>query len=100
VLVALTTTLSAPAQQPPAPAGASAEAAAPESAAAPAATEGTLHKPTLKAGEKKPEKKKVTRQVAWTDDSARRRAIKTRGDMGGADGWRAHKRGARARSED
>ncbi len=68
-------------------------------AAAPAASEGTLHKPALKPGEKKPEKK-VTRQVAWTDDSARRRAIKTRGDMGGGDGWRAHKAGARVRSED
>jgi translation initiation factor IF-2 len=79
-----------------------ADAAAPP-AAAPTATERTLHKPTLKAGEKKPEKKtekKVPRQVAWTDDNARRRAIKTRGDTGGGDGWRAHKAGARARSED
>ncbi len=75
--------------------------ATPPAAAAPATTDGTLHKPTLKPGEKKPEKKtKVTRQVAWTDDSARRRAIKTRGDTGGADGWRAHKAGAKARAED
>ena len=82
-------------------AAAGAAGAATPLAAAPATTEGTLHKPTLKPGEKKPEKKtekKITRQVAWTDDSARRRAIKTRGDMGG-EGWRAHK-GARARSED
>jgi translation initiation factor IF-2 len=78
-----------------------APAAAPSTAAA--TTEGTLHKPTLKAGEKKPEKKaekKVTRQVAWTDDSAKRRAIKTRGDIGGADGWRAHKAGSKVRSEE
>jgi translation initiation factor IF-2 len=80
-----------------------ADAAASALAAPAAATEGTLHKPALKAGEKKPERKterKVTRQVAWTDDSARRRAIKTRGDTGGADGWRAHRAGVKARPED
>jgi translation initiation factor IF-2 len=82
---------------------ASGAVAAATGTAAPAATDGTLHKPALKPGEKKPEKKaekKVTRQVAWTDDSARRRAIKTRGDLGGGEGWRAHKAGTRVRSED
>jgi translation initiation factor IF-2 len=74
-----------------------------EPAATAVTTDGTLHKPTLKPGEKRPEKKsekKVTRQVAWTDDSARRRAIKTRGDFGGADGWRAHKAAVKVRSEE
>jgi translation initiation factor IF-2 len=78
------------------------EAATPPPAA-PGATDGTLHKPAVKPGEKKPEKKterKVTRQVAWTDDSARRRAIKTRGDTGGADGWRAHRGGVKTKSEE
>ncbi len=86
-----------------APAAPVAQGATAPAAGAPAGTEGTLHKPALKPGEKKPEKKaekKVTRQVAWTDDSARRRAIKTRGDSGGGDGWRTHKAGARGRSEE
>jgi len=71
--------------------------------AAPAPTEGTLHRPAPKPGEKKPEKKtekKLTRQVSWTDDSARRRAVKTRGDVGGAEGWRAHKAGLKVRTEE
>ena len=57
-----------------------------------AATDGTLHAP--KAGEPKADKKakKVKQTTILRDDSARRRTIKTRGDMGGGvGGW--HGRG-------
>ena len=58
--------------------------------------EGTLHKPAAKPGdaEKKSAKKPAKTQavlgaVAWQgDDAAKKRAIKTRGDTGGASGWR------------
>ena len=58
--------------------------------------EGTLHKPAAKPGEadkklaKKPAKAQaVLGAVAWQgDDAAKKRAIKTRGDAGGASGWR------------
>jgi len=70
--------------------------AAPVAAGVPAAarTEGTLHKPTLKAGDKpKTEKKakKPVKEVVWRDESVKRRSIKTRGDMGGGMGWRTRK---------
>jgi translation initiation factor IF-2 len=68
-----------------------AERAAPPPAAAPAAA-GTLHAP--KAGEPKTDKKakKVKQTTIMRDDTARRRTIKTRGDMGGGvAGW--HGRG-------
>ena len=73
-----------------------APAAAPAVAgvAATARTEGTLHKPTLKAGDKpKTEKKakKPVKEVVWRDESVKRRSIKTRGDMGGGMGWRTRK---------
>jgi len=63
-------------------------------AAAPAAapSEGTLHAPKAKAEEGKTEKKakKVKTTTVLRDDSARRRMIKTRGDMGGGvGGWHA-----------
>ena len=63
-------------------------------AAAPAASEGTLHAPKLKADEGKGEKrsKKVKTTTVLRDDSVRRRMIKTRGDAGGGvGGW--HGRG-------
>ena len=67
-----------------------AERAAPAAAAAVPVTDGTLHAP--KAGEPKTDKKvkKVKQTTILRDDSARRRTIKTRGDMGGG-GW--HGRG-------
>ncbi len=58
-----------------------------ESASA-AGVSGTLHKPAAKPGEeeKKPGKKAPG---AWKDDAAKKRGIKTRGDVGGgAGGWR------------
>ncbi len=60
--------------------------------AAPALTEGTLHKPALKPGDKpKADKKTVKKAVVWKDETAKRRGIKTRGDMSGGFGWRQRK---------
>jgi translation initiation factor IF-2 len=59
------------------------------------ATEGTLHKPKVDEaakGDKKSPKKKTT--TIWKDETAKRRTIKTRGDVGGASGWHTPK-GAR-----
>ena len=66
-----------------------------EQAAPAAATDGTLHKPKVddaaKVDKKSPKKKTTT---IWKDESAKRRTIKTRGDVGGASGWHTPK-GAR-----
>jgi len=67
-----------------------AKAAAP--GAAPAPTEGTLHAPKPTTGEAKGERraKKSRPATFMRDDSARRRTMKTRGDMGGGvAGWHA-----------
>ncbi|MBE0624483.1 MAG: translation initiation factor IF-2 [Burkholderiales bacterium] len=59
------------------------------------ATDGTLHKPKVDEaakGDKKSPKKKTT--TIWKDETAKRRTIKTRGDVGGASGWHTPK-GAR-----
>ena len=59
------------------------------------ATDGTLHKPKVDEaakGDKKAPKKKTT--TIWKDEAAKRRTIKTRGDVGGASGWHTPK-GAR-----
>jgi len=69
---------------------AAAKGAAP--GAAPAATEGTLHAPKPTTGEPKGERraKKSRPATFMRDDSARRRTMKTRGDMGGGvAGWHA-----------
>ncbi|HXZ49849.1 MAG TPA: translation initiation factor IF-2 [Usitatibacter sp.] len=72
-------------------------------AAAGATSEGTLHKPVLKPGEKaekKPAKRAARPASAWVDDQARRRAMKTRGDVsGGREAWRS-RAGARHRGEE
>ncbi|MEP7156126.1 MAG: translation initiation factor IF-2 [Betaproteobacteria bacterium] len=64
----------------------------------PVVSEGTLHKPVLKPGEKddKSDKKAVKKPVkpvtSWKDEMAKRRTIKTRGDAsGGRDGWRGRR---------
>ena len=67
-------------------------------------TEGTLHKPAAKAEvkpaeAKKEEKKPGVKEVksgklasSWSEDAAKKRALKTRGDtLGGAAGWRGPK---------
>ena len=56
-----------------------------------ATTEGTLHRPAAKPGEKADKKpaKKAVKPSTWVDEAAKRRTIKTRGDSsGGRDGWR------------
>ena len=64
-------------------------------AAAPAATDGTLHNALIyqpaNTDNTSPKKKTTT---IWKDESAKRRTIKTRGDVGGASGWHTPK-GAR-----
>jgi translation initiation factor IF-2 len=78
---------SAPAPQPP--------------QAAPAAPVGTLHKPAAKPADKdKKIAKKPVRQVVWRDEAAKRRTIKTRGDSGGAFGWRERKAGRHGHREE
>ncbi len=54
-------------------------------------TEGTLHKPATKPGEKPPKPKTAKKSdTAWKDESARRRGLKTRGDDSrGGQGWHA-----------
>lgn len=70
------------------------------------ASEGTLHRPAAKLGDaktdKKPPKKPVkTASAAWAEESARRRAIKTRGDAsGGREGWRSPRGRARHGDDD
>jgi translation initiation factor IF-2 len=69
-----------------------------------APTEGTLHKPAVKPGEKsvKPKEKvaKKTGTTTWKDESAKRRGLKTRGGDPGGQGWHARSgRGAKHKSE-
>ena len=53
-----------------------------------ATTEGTLHKPASKANEKAAKPKPVKKPDAWKDESAKRRGLKTRGDVsGGGQSW-------------
>ena len=80
---------------------------APEPAAPAAATTGTLHKPATKPAAKpadgrKDDKKPGVKEVksgklasSWSEDAAKRRALKTRGDTGGGAGWRGGPRGHR-----
>ena len=73
---------------------------------APAATEGTLHKPAVSPAEKaaKAEKKgaKKTKETtgAWSDQVTKKRGIKVRGDVGGGDGWRERKARHKAAAEE
>jgi translation initiation factor IF-2 len=81
---------------------------APEPVApAPVATPGTLHKPAAKPaakpGEaKKDDKKPGVKEVksgklasSWSEDAAKKRALKTRGDVAPSSGWRGGPRGHR-----
>ncbi len=89
---------------------AAAEAAAKAAEAKPAAAtltakkEGTLHRPAAKPGEKRADRttKKAPGQV-FQEEAARRRALKLRGDTGGAaatPGWRGPKMGGRHRDDE
>jgi len=81
---------------------AAAAAAAPAPAVTTAApTDTTLHKPKVADGAQGDKKKKPVTTV-WKDESAKRRTIKTRGDVQGASGWHArnrHKGGGGGQSE-
>ena len=83
-----------PAEAPPAEAEVAKPVAAEPPAAVTAATpaagvEGTLHKPAVKPEKtEKKTAKKPAKEVIWSDDSVKKRSIKTRGDMSGGLGWR------------
>jgi translation initiation factor IF-2 len=79
---------------------AAAQAAAAGPAAQPATPGTTLHKPkTAEAAEKKA--KKPAKQVTvWRDESAKKRAIKTRGDTTGGTGWHQPKGGRHRHADD
>jgi translation initiation factor IF-2 len=77
-------------------AAAEAEKTKAQEAAAPSTT-GTLHKPAGKPDKKDEKQKKAT--TAWKEEAAKKRAIKTRGDTGGASGWRGAKGGGRHRHQ-
>jgi len=66
------------------------------------ATEGTLHRPAAKPGEKRERVTKKAPGHVFQEEAARRRALKLRGDTGGAaaTGWRGPKIGGRHRDED
>lgn len=64
---------------------------------APPGPTGTLHKPAGKPDKKDEKQKKAV--TAWKEEAAKKRAIKTRGDAGGASGWRGAKGGGRARGQ-
>ncbi len=78
----------------------------------PAGIKGTIHKPAAKPGApgatttaaKPGDKKQVKSEKlssSWADDAAKKRALKTRGDSGGARaGWRAPRGGRRGERDD
>jgi translation initiation factor IF-2 len=82
---------------------AAAAAAAKPAAAAKSATEGTLHRPAAKAGEKRDKPIKKAPGQVFQEEAARRRALKLRGDVtGGAatTGWRGPKGGRQVRDDE
>src|SRR3954469_3463164 len=64
-------------------------------------TEGTLHKPASKPNEKAAKPKPTKKPDAWKDESAKRRGLKTRGDVsGGGQSWHTRSgRGGRHKTE-
>ena len=66
-----------------------------EAAASTKLSEGTLHKPAAKDGQKEEDrsgkKGKASPSKEWADANNKRRTIKTRNDVGIGQGWRAHK---------
>ena len=80
-----------------------AEAEAKAKAAPAGKTEGTLHRPAAKPGERRDKPLKKTGGPVFSEEAARKRALKLRGDTGAATsatGWRQPKVGARHRDED
>ncbi|MCL4470438.1 MAG: translation initiation factor IF-2 [Gammaproteobacteria bacterium] len=70
--------------------------------AEPKLSEGTLHKPTVKPGEKIEKKAVKKKETAWAGEMAgKKRGIKVRGDTAGATGWRNRKdKAAHHKAED
>ncbi|MEO8347219.1 MAG: translation initiation factor IF-2, partial [Betaproteobacteria bacterium] len=68
----------------------------------PKATEGTLHRPAAKPGEKRDRVTKKAPGQVFQEEAARRRALKLRGDTAGASGagWRGPKVGGRHRDDE
>ena len=84
-------------------AAAAAKAAEAKTGADAKAKEGTLHRPAAKPGEKRDRVTKKAPGQVFQEEAARRRALKLRGDTGGAaaaPGWRGPKVGGRHRDED
>ncbi|MFO1314280.1 MAG: translation initiation factor IF-2 [Burkholderiales bacterium] len=82
---------------------AEAKAAEPKTGADAKAKEGTLHRPAAKPGEKRDRVTKKAPGQVFQEEAARRRALKLRGDTGGAaaaPGWRGPKVGGRHRDEE
>jgi translation initiation factor IF-2 len=79
-----------------------AAAAKPASVKAKVATEGTLHRPAAKPGEKRDRPAKKAPGQVFQEEAARRRALKLRGDTAGASGagWRGPKVGGRHRDDE
>ncbi len=80
-----------------------AEAEAKAKAAPAGKTEGTLHRPAAKPGERRDKPLKKSGGPVFSEEAARKRALKLRGDTGAATsatGWRQPKVGARHRDED
>ena len=80
-----------------------AEAEAKAKAAPAAKTEGTLHRPAAKPGERRDKPAKKPGGPVFSEEAARKRALKLRGDTGSATaatGWRQPKVGARHRDEE
>lgn len=72
-----------------------------EAAAKSKLSEGTLHKPAGKEGGKKEDKsaRKEDKSRDWAEAESKKRGIKTRGDVGISQGWRAHKAKPRSHKE-
>ena len=67
----------------------------------PTLSEGTLHKPVVKPGEKIEKKAAKKKETTWADTASKKRGIRVRGDMGAGTGWRNRKdRGAHHKAED
>ncbi len=79
-----------------------AEAEAKAKAPAVPPREGTLHRPAAKPGEKREKATRKTAGPVFSEEAARRRALKLRGDTTGATsaGWRQPKVGHRHRDEE
>jgi translation initiation factor IF-2 len=79
-----------------------APAAKPAAAKTKATTEGTLHRPAAKPGEKRDRVTKKAPGQVFQEEAARRRALKLRGDTAGASGagWRGPKVGGRHRDDE